>query len=88
MFWVGVEGVCVQSLEGEKRGERRKIIEEREEKGEKRGGKRRERKEKREKRKGKKRGEWVPHVTWTPHQHLIVILISFDNFNGLSYDKG
>ena len=67
----------------EKEDNRRERRERREERRKEKRKKREERKEKRE-----ERGEWVPHVMWTPHQHLIVILISFDHFNGLSYGKG
>ena len=33
------------------------------------------------------RGEWIPHTTWTSHQHLMIILTPFDHFNDFSYDK-
>ena len=50
------------------------------------------RKEEREERseervKREKRGEWIPHITRMPCQHLTIILIPFNHFNGLSHDK-
>ena len=51
-------------------------------------GERREEGRERERENREKRGEWVSRVTWTPRQHLTVILTSFDHFNDLSHDMG
>ena len=46
-----------------------------------------ERGERRVERREKKEREGISFTTWTLHQHLIVILILFDNFNGIGHDK-
>ena len=54
------------------------------------GRERREKRGEREERKWKReeRESGSHNDTWTPHQHLIIILTLFDNFNGINYDKG
>ena len=39
------------------------------------------------KERGGKSGKWVLCCTWTPHQHLTVLLTLFDHFNNLNHDR-
>ena len=68
--------------EGEKRGKWEKIEGKRKKRRENRDEGRERRKEREE------RGKWVPCATWTPRQHLTIILTPFDHFNDLSHNKG
>ena len=52
-------------------------------------GNKKERRESRDERRGnrEKIGERVLRTTWTPCQHLMIILTLFDHINSLNHDK-